>query len=141
MHWTIEKMTELGVTEITPLLGHRTTRTANHNRLQRLIIAACEQCGRNRLPTLHPATPLTQWAEKSATTDTPRHHLSPNAPAPLTITPAPHHTLAIGPESGFTQKEQTHLNTCGFTPAHLGPRTLRTETAALVALALINAPR
>ena len=146
MDWAVEKMTELGATSITPLLGEKGKYDSGARQLQRwqrLIIAACEQCGRNRLPLLHPPQSVLEWrgdAEK-------RIVLTPRGAQPLAAvlsmgamknTALPPLSLAVGGESGFSRDEEEGLIAAGFVPATLGARILRSETAALAALALLQ---
>jgi 16S rRNA (uracil1498-N3)-methyltransferase len=106
-----------------------------------IVTAACEQCGRNTVPEVKAVSGLTEWLGEPAPAGQ-RILLAPDAErrmrelAPPTIGAL---TLAVGPEGGFSDKEQTALLQCGFTPVRLGPRVLRTETAALAALASLQA--
>jgi 16S rRNA (uracil1498-N3)-methyltransferase len=109
---------------------------------QRIAIAACEQCGRNRIPIVHPlsAVPsLSGFGNSSC-----RVLLSPGAElsfSKLVKDKGTSFTLAAGPEAGFTEEEEKAFVDAGFVPVRLGPRVLRTETAALAALAALNALR
>lgn len=137
MDWAIEKMTELGVTAITPLHAAERNATARANvpRWHRLAIAACEQCGRNRLPILNSPIAATDWhpdEHRIILTPRARHSL----PKLASAIPPPI-ALAIGNESGFDTKTESQLIAAGFQPAHLGHRILRTETAGLAALAVL----
>lgn len=152
MDWLLEKCTELGIQTFTPLHSSKTETkavtaarsTRQQARWQRLIIAACEQCGRNHLPTLNPMRPLTDFAT-AANKDALKLHLTPHTNTPLgkhlqTPPPYPNTILLIGPESGFTESESQTLTEHGFAPVTLNPATLRTETAAPAALAILNHP-
>jgi 16S rRNA (uracil1498-N3)-methyltransferase len=104
------------------------------------VISACEQCGRNRLPELFPVVPLADYCR----TPPPgmRLLLSPGAAGGMRAAAAGIErevVLAAGPEAGFSAAEEALLVGAGFIPVRLGPRVLRTETAALAALAALNA--
>lgn len=148
MDFTIRKAVELGVAAIQPVLSARSIVRLSDAReasklehWRRIAIAACEQCGRNRVPELRSPVGLEDYclqADKGML----RLLLSPAATAPL-------HALvsrgvaslavAVGPEAGFAKHEEASLMDAGFIPVTLGPRVLRTETAALAALAALNA--
>ena len=103
-----------------------------------MAIAACEQCGRNRVPAVHPPAPLPVAPEPDAFGVL----LSPGAQAPFSKIVAGRgrrYVLAAGPEAGFDAREESLFVEAGFVPAKLGARVLRTETAALAALAALNA--
>jgi 16S rRNA (uracil1498-N3)-methyltransferase len=145
MDWIIQKSVELGVAWIQPLVcdrsvvrlsGERAARREAHWR--RVAIAACEQSGRNRIPEVRPTLAFLNWmAEPSSVT---RWVLTPGA-APLAARARPTAPveLLIGPEGGFSEREQDIALTQRCEPVALGPRVLRTETASLAALAAINA--
>ena len=148
MDFTVQKATELGVAAVQPVVAARSTgriagerATFKRAHWQRVAIAACEQCGRNRVPgILEPAT-LEQYCRAAAAPGK-RLLLSPAAQLGLrdaTATLRGAATLAAGPEAGFTAAEEAMLAEAGFVPVRLGPRVLRTETAALAALAALNA--
>jgi len=148
MDFTIQKAVELGVTEIFPVETRRSVMRLAQERAERrvehwqnLVIASCEQCGRNRVPIVHPVSALPDWlgaypAEPSRL----RLILSTNAQARLReLNPGNQITLMAGPEGGFAAEELAMTEACGFTAVRLGPRILRTETAAIAALAAIHA--
>lgn len=144
MDFAIQKSVELGVTSITPLRTERTLvrldpdRSARrHAHWQGIIIAACEQSGRNRLPVLHPPIDLAAWLSTTGT----GLMLDHRAPRTLIHVERPSDTvnLLIGPEGGLSTAEREHAIETGLTPVRLGPRVLRTETAPLAALATIQA--
>jgi 16S rRNA (uracil1498-N3)-methyltransferase len=149
MDFTLQKAVELGVAEIFPvetrrsvvrLADERATRRVEH--WQNLVIAACEQCGRNRVPVVHPVSALPDWlGEHRAEGSAQRIVLSPFAQQTLRdVSPPPRQVaLLAGPEGGLAPEELDMATACGFTPVRLGPRILRTETAALAALAAIHA--
>ena len=145
MDFIIQKTVELGVAAIQPVLTSksvvRLSKERGEARLahwQRIVIAACEQCGRNRIPEVSPAEPLAQYSPPKAGT---KDMLSPRADRDLKQLVQGPLVLAIGPEAGFDAAEEKLLAQRGFVPARLGPRVLRTETAALAALAALNALR
>jgi 16S rRNA (uracil1498-N3)-methyltransferase len=146
MDYTLQKAVELGVTAIQPiaakrsvvkLAGERADRRVSH--WQGVVASACEQCGRNQVPTV--ATPLTLagWLG-GPRPDGRLLFLSPLAEARLADLPAPTamDCLIAGPEGGFEADEIAALHAVGATPVRLGPRVLRTETAALAALAAMQ---
>jgi len=145
MDFIIQKSVELGVTAIQPVLTSksvvRLSKERGEARLahwQRIVIAACEQCGRNRIPEVLPALPV---AEYEAPTGATKVMLSPQAAKNLKALPQGPLVLAVGPEAGFDATEAKLLGQKGFEGVRLGPRVLRTETAALAALAALNALR
>jgi 16S rRNA (uracil1498-N3)-methyltransferase len=147
MDFTVQKATELGVAALQPVIGARSTgrlagERAMQKRLhwQRVAIAACEQCGRNRVPQVRAPVALEEYCRSAAPAS--GLLLSPEAQLGLREAAARlggQATLAAGPEAGFTATEEALLARCGFVPVRLGPRVLRTETAALAALAALNA--
>ncbi|OGA41972.1 MAG: hypothetical protein A3G28_06075 [Betaproteobacteria bacterium RIFCSPLOWO2_12_FULL_68_19] len=115
---------------------------ARREHWQKVAIAACEQCGRNRIPQVHALVPVEQYVLKENSSQ--KILLSPRAELRFSEacrTLGESLTLAAGPEAGFSAAEEAALLDCGFVPASLGPRVLRTETAALAALAALNALR
>ncbi len=148
MDLTIQKAVELGASAIRPVLTERSVvRLASErarNRLEhwrRIAVAACEQCGRNRLPTLHAPVALADYCAQPDDASL-RLLLAPEATVALRDSVARIGrtvALAAGPESGFTAAEEANLAGAGFIPVRLGARVLRTETAALAALAALNA--
>lgn len=153
MDWLIEKAVELGVTSIAPLItarsvvrlsGERAMRRQSH--WQALVRAACEQCGRNRLPHVAPATDVTAWLnslEHPPREGELRWLLSPRAELSFTALAdtAPNGTVIvmIGPEGGFSAPEEEAAAARGFTPLGLGARVLRAETAGIAVLAAMAA--
>lgn len=145
MDWIIQKATELGVGWIQPitcersvvrLSGERAARREAHWR--RVAIAAAEQCGRTRVPEVRPTLGFMSWVAVPA--EIARWSLDPSA-APISSQPpvtAPMELL-VGPEGGFAEREREVLAARGAIGVSLGPRILRTETAALVALSAIHA--
>lgn len=144
MDYAIRKAVELGVASIAPLVtersaplppGERADKRLAHWR--QIVIAACEQCGRNRVPHVAPARPLGEflaaWRGAGIT-------LAPDGAKLLAALAAPTGPLAllVGPEGGLGAREAGAAAARGFVPLRLGPRTLRTETAGVAALALLQ---
>jgi 16S rRNA (uracil1498-N3)-methyltransferase len=148
MDLTVQKAVELGVATIQPLVTGRSVVRLDAERgearrahWQRIAIAACEQCGRNRVPAVREIVGLGEYCGKVS--DPPcRLVLVPQSMTSLRQAKLENQlTLAIGPESGFSDEEIAQLGRAGFEPVRLGPRVLRTETAAPAALAALNALR
>ncbi len=141
MDWAIQKATELGVAEITPIFSERCEVRLKDERADKRLahwrqvaISACEQCGRSRLPLVHSPLPLAPWLEQTPADL--KLVLHPFA-EPLSSHPRPASlAFLIGPEGGLDDDEVAEAVRAGFHPARLGPRVLRTETAPLVALAV-----
>lgn len=147
MDSTVRKAVELGVAEVQPVLATRSLARPKGDRAenrrshwQKVVIAACEQCGRNRVPEVQPLLPLKDYEASNTGT---KILLSPLTERPLSklALQGNEFVLAAGPEAGFTTEEEAMLVEAGFTPASLGPRVLRTETAAVAALAALSALR
>ena len=147
MDFTVQKATELGVAALQPVVAARSTGRIAGERAaqkrahwQRVAIAACEQCGRNRVPEVHAPLALEEYVRSAAPAGglllSPESQLGLREAASRLKGAA---TLAAGPEAGFTATEEAMLAQAGFVPVRLGPRVLRTETAALAALAALNA--
>ena len=145
MDWIVQKSTELGVNAIIPLLTERSEVKLSSERWEKkvahwneVIISACEQCGRNRLPAIQKPQTL------NAYTPTCIHDLK------LILQPALDNfdvkkskqpkrvSILIGPEGGFSEDEVALAISSGFNPWNLGPRTLRTETAPTAALSILQ---
>jgi len=146
MDYAIQKAVELGVSTIAPLLTHRTTiklsgerRRKKEQHWQGIIISACEQSGRNRVPTLEPVMSISDWLElpQSGAACV----LCADAPENFTDIAAAGRdiTLLVGPEGGLDDAEIQTAERAGYRPARIGPRTLRAETVAIAALAVIQA--
>lgn len=141
----LEKATELGAAAIQPLLCERSVlRVAGERALRKaahwhaVAVAACEQCGRNRLPAIGEPTGLIDWLfSPPAATDAARWLLSPGAvqPCPPARDGAARVVLLSGPEGGFTAQEEAAALAAGFVACSLGARVLRADTAPLAALA------
>jgi 16S rRNA (uracil1498-N3)-methyltransferase len=147
MDYTIQKAVELGVRRIAPVVSERSVvrmdedRAANRvKRWQAIAVSAAEQSGRTRVPPVEPIVPLERWLE--ATKQEPcRIWFEPGAEATigdLPETPGAYF-LVVGPEGGFAERERALFRARGLTAVSLGPRVLRAETVALVALTLLQA--
>ncbi len=149
MDYTVQKCVELGITAIQPLTTQRSLVRLTSERAdkrvghwQSVAAAACEQCGRNVVPEILPVQPLMKWlgAAQSSREDA-RYLLSPHANTRLRelVRPQGTLTLLVGPEGGWNPDETSAAVGAGFIPLTLGPRVLRTETAAVAALAALQA--
>jgi 16S rRNA (uracil1498-N3)-methyltransferase len=147
MDLVVQKATELGVTRLVPLLTERSVvrldaqqadRKFNHWRA--VAIAACEQCGRNRLPNVALPTQLREFLRQPAAARGTQLLLSPEATQRIEDVPRPEAgaTVLIGPEGGLADEEQQDALAAWFSAVRLGPRVLRTETAAIAALTLLQ---
>jgi len=149
MDWLVEKATELGVASIQPLMtSHAVLRLAGERadkkraHWEAIAIAACEQCGRNRVPTVHPVQNFSKWlADEGATIGAQRLVLSLSDGTRGIAQPASASAgdvlVLSGPEGGLSRDEDAQARAAGFAPVTLGPRVLRAETAALAALVLL----
>ncbi|MBL0142605.1 MAG: 16S rRNA (uracil(1498)-N(3))-methyltransferase [Betaproteobacteria bacterium] len=146
MDWILQKSVELGVGWVQPVIcersvvrlsGDRAARRESH--WQRVVIAACEQCGRNRVPEVRPTAAFRDWAAQPA--QAVRWMLAPGGGEPLSSQAAPTGPveLLVGPEGGLSERELDIAATIGFAPVSMGPRVLRTETAPLAALSAMQA--
>lgn len=144
MDWVLQKATELGVTRITPLLTERTEVKLNGDRLdkkmdhwQQIVISACEQSQRNMLPQLNSPKSLAEWLPF---VDTQMkfvlHHRDNQGLAAAQVTESV--ALLIGPEGGLSELEIEQALAAGFAALTLGPRVLRTETAPIAAISLVQ---
>jgi len=144
MDYAIQKSTELGVSEIFPLFTEFGEVKLKAERLdkrlahwQKVAISASEQCGRNRVPKIHPATDLSQWLtsldceHKFIFDQSLNKALDQNSKLDELA-------LLIGPEGGFSNSEIGKAESSGFKGIQLGPRVLRTETAPVAALAVLQ---
>lgn len=145
MEFTIQKSVELGVNTITPLLSERCGVKLDTKRFekklqqwQKIAIAACEQCGRNTVPTIRPIMNLEDWCAE----DTQALKLNLHPRAKYSINTLPNNPnkirLLIGPEGGLSEEEIVMSRKHQFEETLLGPRVLRTETAALTAIAALQ---
>ncbi|NZA26737.1 16S rRNA (uracil(1498)-N(3))-methyltransferase [Luteimonas sp. SJ-92] len=147
MDWILQKATELGVAAFVPVSSERSEVKLDPARAEKrlahwtsVVISACEQCGRARVPALSPVRPLAAAAEAAG--DGARLLLDPaaasgvdglDAPAAATL------TIAVGPEGGWSPRDRAVLLEAGFAGVRLGPRVLRTETAGIAAIATLQA--
>jgi 16S rRNA (uracil1498-N3)-methyltransferase len=149
MDWIIQKATELGVAAIEPIQTQRATAKLNAERAEKralhwqgVAVAACEQCGRNRIPRVAPLLELPAWLARSQHANS--FILHPGADVDLLtgLRPYAHQpqgvTLLIGPEGGFAPEEVAAALRAGVQALRFGPRVLRTETAGLAALAALQ---
>jgi 16S rRNA (uracil1498-N3)-methyltransferase len=159
MDLILQKATELGVAAVQPVFAERTEVRLDGERLEKrmahwrsVVVSACEQSGRARLPTLHDAAALADAARAlpattlKLTLDPQGEHRFGTLPAPVRVDAgqdaravAIDIVLAIGPEGGFSPKDRLALAEAGFQGLRLGPRVLRTETAGLAAIAALQA--
>jgi len=148
MDYTVQKAVELGVSRIVPVLSERTVvnlkgdrREKRRTHWQGVVNSACEQCGRNRVPTVEAVKSFAATiAEASKITDGLKLVLHHRAETNLTALPQPQGAvnLLVGPEGGLSTQEIAMAETAGFVPLRLGPRVLRTETAALAAISVLQ---
>lgn len=158
MDWVVQKAVEMGVNRIQPVVSNRSVVRLSGERAekrgqhwQQVVIAACEQCGRNQLPQVLPLRPLSDWLSETAgqqaterassklrlilspTADKSlREHAKPPSAAPTSI------SLLVGPEGGLMPEEEAAAVAAGLIPLRLGSRILRVEGAALAAVAAMQ---
>lgn len=155
MDWLVEKATELGVASIQPLMTERSVLRLSGERAVKKVahwhsvaVAACEQCGGNRVPVIHDVMAFAAWTKAHAGAQaSPTGHalllsLRPGTRGlrdAVSTSGAPPGALTFlsGPEGGLSPAEEEAALACGFVPVTLGPRVLRAETAALAALAAL----
>ena len=151
MDWLVEKATELGVASIQPLMTERSVLRLSGERAEKkrlhwqgIAIAACEQCGRNRVPQIHAPAHLSDWLKTEKKVDSVRLLLSLQADTqPLAkATDAAANTNKVmtflsGPEGGLSTLEESAALANGFTPVTLGKRVLRSETAPIACLSYL----
>jgi 16S rRNA (uracil1498-N3)-methyltransferase len=133
---------ELGVAAIQPIVSERSARfpAAAHGQKRlahwrQVVVSACEQCGRNRVPAVHDPIPLAEWLSQA------RSGVVFDAAATATLPKVPAMTrsdVLVGPEGGFTDLELAQAARAGLRAVRLGPRILRADTAALTALSAVN---
>ena len=147
MDWLVEKATELGAASIQPLVAERSVLRLSGERAlkkqahwQAVAVAACEQCGRNRVPPVREVVDLRTWLASGGGPAASRLLLSlRDGTRPLGEAGGGSGAVLFlsGPEGGFTESEEDGALAAGFQPVTLGPRVLRAETAALAALAAL----
>ena len=142
--WAIQKATEAGVTNITPLYSDRVEVKLPADRVpkrlahwQQIVRSACEQCGRATVPAIFHPTLLSDWVREQNTDI--KLFLHHRETATLSETRPSSIALLVGPEGGLSDSDRAHANKAGFIGVKLGPRVLRTETAPVVALSILGA--
>lgn len=147
MDFTLQKGVEMGVNLFQPLDAERSVVKLSGDRAdkriarwQEIVISACEQCGRTEIPQVLPILPVERWLADPAAQADARLLLSPLGSGRIAdLAHGPRRIwLMAGPEGGFTDREERLALDAGWTPLRLGPRILRTETAALAAVASIQ---
>lgn len=145
MDIALQKAVELGVSEITPIITENCNVKLDEQRWQKklqgwkkLIIGACEQSQRNVVPNLHPPMSIQQWLGQ--TSDLDKIILAPGAKTYLSglARPQKGFRLIIGPEGGLSEKEVYTAQELGYTAVNIGSRILRTETAAIASLSILQ---
>ena len=146
MDWTLQKATELGVSTIVPVLSARSVVRLDERQAEKksrhwqaIVAAACEQCGRSVVPEVRVAQDLGRYLGSPSRAGQ-RLVLNPTGPASLAglTSVGTRVELLIGPEGGLDDSELERAAAGGFTPVRLGPRVLRTETAGIVALTVLQ---
>jgi 16S rRNA (uracil1498-N3)-methyltransferase len=145
MDYAIQKATELGVRAIRPLAMERSVVRLSEERAERrlahwrsIVAAACEQCGRNRLPQVRSVATLDALL-KGTDSGAQNLLLAPLGTVRLReLAPAQRITVLIGPEGGLSADEEGRALSAGYTAVQMGPRVLRTETAPLAAIAALQ---
>lgn len=144
MDFIVQKAVELGVTEIAPIETARATLKLDADRAikrvqhwQAVAVAACEQCGRNRVPVVRGLQTLDQWLKRPP--EGTSILLQPLAEKTMldSVSASLPISILIGPEGGFSIDEIARAVGSGVIPAKFGPRILRTETAGLAAIAAL----
>lgn len=145
MDWVIQKATELGVSKITPLISERTEVKMSGERGQKkwhhwrqIMISACEQCQRNVLPTLNPTATLSDFISREQSHLKLILHTSENTLHLNKLAIPKQATFLVGPEGGFSDNEVSSCIEQDYLPWQLGPRILRTETAPITALSILQ---
>jgi 16S rRNA (uracil1498-N3)-methyltransferase len=141
MDWLVEKAAELGAASIQPLLAERSVLKLTGERAQKkrahwqaIAIAACEQCGRNRVPGVHEVMSLDEWLPQVRTATPWMLSVAADA-VPLSMDGGVDAIVLLsGPEGGLSAGEEARARAAGFMPRSLGPRVLRADTAPLAAL-------
>tara|TARA_R110001592_G_scaffold324870_3_gene604674 strand:+ start:81685 stop:82458 length:774 start_codon:yes stop_codon:yes gene_type:complete len=146
MDYAIQKSTEMGVNEITPLMSERCELKLKSDRenkrlahWQQVAISAAEQCGRATVPTIHPVSSLEDWIEQQSTKGLSFvfHHRDTQNLAQIQ-TPPSHVNLLIGPEGGLSESEIEQAKKAKFMACTFGPRVMRTETAPVACLSILQ---
>jgi len=141
MDWIVQKATELGVAAIRPFVSRRSeAHRPNEQRLgrwRRIALEACKQCGRRKAPVVEPSDGLPGLPEGGTVGFLLDPEGAPLAEGCALLTGLPRIWIAIGPEGGFEEEELRGWGAAGWIRAGLGPRTLRVETAGVVAAAIV----
>lgn len=146
MDTVVQKATELGVARITPVLTHRGMVKLEGSRVEKrrehfqgIANSACEQCGRTRPPQVDAPLPLNDWFGQASLPEA-RFVLDPRSGTPLAKQDPPNGAvcLLIGPEGGLSERETDDAAAAGFSAVSLGPRVLRTETAAIASMTAVQ---
>lgn len=141
MDWIVQKATEVGVAAIHPFACRRSdARRPREQRLERwrrIALEACKQCGRSRTPVVEPSDGLPGVPQEGTVAFVLEPEGAPLAECCAGLTGLPRVWIAVGPESGFEEEELRAWALAGWRRAGLGPRTLRAETAAVVAAAIL----
>lgn len=147
MDYTVQKAVELGVSRIVPVMTEHTVvnlkgdrREKRREHWQSVVNSACEQSGRNRVPLVSPITTFPEAIKNVDTGSGLKLVLHHRAETDLGVLPAPQGevSLLIGPEGGLSAQEISAAEAIGFIPLRLGPRVLRTETAAVAAMSVLQ---
>ena len=150
MDVAVRKAVELGAAAIAPVVAARSQGGARGDKADKrlahwrqIAVAACEQCGRNRIPVVAPALTLAEWLERRGPAEGDAVMLVPDAAQSLSTLARTFRPRAVlvGPEGGFTDDEVATALARGVMAAHLGPRVMRAETAALAALVMLNSAK
>jgi 16S rRNA (uracil1498-N3)-methyltransferase len=146
MDYVIQKSTELGINEITPLTSERCELKLNADRAEKRIkhwqqvaISAAEQCGRACVPKIHPILSVNEWVQqnKAQGVSLVLHHRDTQNLGAIQTTPS-HVNLLIGPEGGLSEAEIKLATEATFIPSTFGPRVMRTETAPIACLSILQ---
>jgi 16S rRNA (uracil1498-N3)-methyltransferase len=147
MEFVVQKAVELGVTSITPLITERCVVKLDKTRMEKklaqwraITIAACEQSGRNQLPIINATLSLADYLQKNqAALQLVLDPYIPKTWRDYTLTEHRNIAVLIGPEGGFSETEKQAILAADFLPLSLGPRILRTETAAIATISVLQA--
>ncbi|MCC8070411.1 MAG: 16S rRNA (uracil(1498)-N(3))-methyltransferase [Bacteroidales bacterium] len=148
MEWMVEKLTEMGVDRVVPLLcNHSERRELKEERLVKIAVSAMKQSLKALLPAIDPLTPFARYIQEEKAAQRficycdktiERIHLATAYSSSLSDSTPSSVAIAIGPEGDFSPAEVEEALKAGWQPVSLGPSRLRTETAALMALAIIH---
>jgi 16S rRNA (uracil1498-N3)-methyltransferase len=147
MDWIVQKATELGAAEVQPVQTQRSVAKLSQERAEKrtdhwrgVVVAACEQSGRNDLMQVNAPVDLSHWLANTRNIAGSKFIFLPDGAVALHAQekPAGPVTLLIGPEGGFSADEALMARQAGFLPVLLGPRVLRTETAALAGVCALQ---